>query len=192
MISQTRRDTFATALFAAATLIAPRASAQPGENPMNADLEHHRHDWDWLEGRWTVQHHRLNSRLTGETQWTDFRGTCAMVRTLDGFGNMDDNWLDLPSGAYRAMGIRAFNPDTRQWSIWWLDARAQTIEPPVRGSFENGVGTFIGEDTLRGQPIIVRFRWTDTTTPHPHWEQAFSADGGATWEVNWRMEFSRA
>lgn len=187
----TRRTALAAALFTVGAC-APRAHAQPGETHMDATLEQHRHDWDWLAGRWNVQHRRLNSRLTGETQWTEFRGACAMVPTLNGFGNMGDNWLDLPSGAYRAMGIRAFNPETRQWSIWWLDERVQTIDPPVRGGFANGVGTFTGDDTLRGQPIIVRFRWTDIATPHPHWEQAFSPDGGATWEVNWWMEFSRA
>ena len=35
----------------------------------------------------------------------------------------------------------------------------------------------------------------DSPNPTPgtaaRWEQAFSADGGATWEVNWVMEFTR-
>ena len=29
------------------------------------------------------------------------------------------------------------------------------------------------------------------TTPTPRWEQAFSADGGKTWETNWVMEMTR-
>ena len=155
-------------------------------------LAAHAHDWDWLEGSWRVRHHRLKERLAGSTEWEEFDGTCAMVRTMNGFGNMDDNWLDLPAGAYRAMGIRAFNPETRLWSIWWLDARSQTIEPPVRGAFADGVGTFEGDDTLRGQPIKVRFVWSEITASSARWEQSFSSDGGATWEVNWWMEFRRA
>ena len=62
------------------------------------DLERHRHDWEWLTGGWTVRHHRLKERLAGSTEWIDFDGTCTMVPTLNGFGNMDDNWLDLPTG----------------------------------------------------------------------------------------------
>jgi hypothetical protein len=29
-------------------------------------------------------------------------------------------------------------------------------------------------------------------TPTPRWEQAFSEDGGETWETNWVMDFARA
>lgn len=158
----------------------------------DVELERRRHDWDWLAGSWNVRHRRLRERLAGNDEWQEFNGTCRMVQTLNGFGNMDDNWLDLPAGAYRAMGIRAFNPETRLWSIWWLDERSQTIEPPVRGGFADGVGTFVGDDTLRGQPIIVRFRWSEITANSARWEQAFSPDRGATWEVNWVMHFTRA
>ncbi|MBC7767229.1 MAG: DUF1579 domain-containing protein [Phycisphaerales bacterium] len=155
------------------------------------DVARHAHDWDWLVGSWRVRHRRLKGRLVGSTEWDEFDGTCVMVPTLNGFGNMDDNWLDLPAGAYRAMGIRAFNPETRLWSIWWLDERSQDIEPPVRGGFIDGVGTFEGDDTLSGQPIKVRFRWSEIGGSAARWEQAFSADDGATWEVNWEMQFTR-
>jgi hypothetical protein len=185
-----RRDALLVAL--ASTFAASNAAAQTGETSMtDAELANHRRDWEWLAGRWNVRHRRLNGRLVNSTDWQEFNGTCHMVPTLAGLGNMDDNWLDLPSGAYRAMGIRAFNPETRQWSIWWLDARVQTIDPPVRGGFSNGVGRFEGDDTLRGQPIKVRFQWSEITATSARWEQAFSPDGGTTWEVNWIMHFTR-
>jgi hypothetical protein len=38
----------------------------------------------------------------------------------------------------------------------------------------------------------VRFLWTRTDTESPRWEQAFSDDGGRTWETNWEMDFTRA
>lgn len=191
MMKLTRRDTVAVALALAAS---SGASAEAGARDMSEveDLERHRHDWDWLIGSWNVRHHRLNGRLIGSTDWAEFDGTCTMVPTLNGFGNMDDNWLDLPTGAYRAMGVRAFNPTTRQWSIWWFDERSQTIDPPVRGGFTNGVGRLEGDDTHNGIPVRVYFQWSDITANSARWEQAFSTDGGATWEVNWRMRFTRA
>jgi hypothetical protein len=90
------------------------------------------------------------------------------------------------------MGIRAFDKDTGEWSIWWLDARSIDIEPPVRGGFNDGVGEFVAPDTLDGRPITVRFRWTDITPTSAVWEQAFSPDDGDTWETNWHMDFTRA
>jgi hypothetical protein len=91
------------------------------------------------------------------------------------------------------MGIRAFDPEAGTWSIWWLDGRYPgRIDPPVHGGFKDGVGTFIGDDVLNGKPIKMRFRWTNITPTSAHWEQAFSPDGGKTWETNWSMEFRRA
>jgi hypothetical protein len=149
-------------------------------------------DWDFLVGRWTVKHRRLKARLAGSTEWEEFNGTSVLSTTLGGAGNVDDNVIELPSGTYRAMGFRAFDPKTSQWSIWWLDARhPTTIDPPVRGGFRDGVGTFVGDDTLNGRPIKVRFLWSRMTANSAHWEQAFSADGGATWETNWVMDFTR-
>lgn len=151
-----------------------------------------RADWRWLVGNWDVRHRRLRERLAGSDQWDSFAGRSAAWLTLDGLGTIDDNEMELPGGAYRGMGIRAFDPATRQWAIWWLDARDPTrIEPPVRGGFDGEGGTFLGRDTLRGKPILMRFRWHDIHGPRPWWEQAFSDDDGARWEVNWRNWFTR-
>ena len=38
----------------------------------------------------------------------------------------------------------------------------------------------------------MRFIWSNTLTSEPRWEQAFSEDGGETWETNWIMEFTPA
>ncbi|MDQ0465829.1 hypothetical protein QO010_003621 [Caulobacter ginsengisoli] len=187
----TRRDAIAVTLAAAA--FATTAQAAAPQPVSGVDLDRHRHDFDWLVGSWKVRHHRLKARLAGSTEWEDFDGTSKLWLTLDGLGTVDDNWLDIPSGAYRAVGIRAFNTKTGLWAIWWLDERyADRIEPPVYGGFKDGVGTFDGDDTFNGKPIKVRFQWSRITANSAHWEQAFSPDGGATWETNWTMEFTRA
>jgi hypothetical protein len=149
-------------------------------------------DFDFLIGEWTVQHRRLVERLVGSGEWQVFGGRAQVRRLMDGQGNVDDNEVDIPSGPYRAVSLRSFDPATGQWSIWWLDARhPHRLDVPVKGSFHDGVGTFLADDVLDGRPIRVRFLWRDTGTPNPVWEQAFSADGGASWETNWTMRFSR-
>lgn len=149
-------------------------------------------DFDFLIGHWKVSHRRLKERLLGCSDWERFEGRCRMWPLLGGLGNIDDNVLELPTGPYRAASMRAFDPATQQWAIWWVDGRnPHRLDPPVVGGFADGVGDFQCDDTLRGQPIRVRYRWTGTSTATPRWEQAFSADGGQTWEVNWEMDFER-
>jgi hypothetical protein len=53
------------------------------------------------------------------------------------------------------------------------------------GEFRDGRGVFFGQETMDGRPIFVRFVISDVTPDSCRFEQAFSLDGGATWEVNW-------
>jgi hypothetical protein len=88
--------------------------------------------------------------------------------------------------------VRTFDPKTGQWTIWWLDGRNPgNLDVPVKGRFENGVGTFYADDTFEERPIKIRFVWSHITATTCRWEQAFSPDAGRTWETNWIMEFRR-
>lgn len=149
-------------------------------------------DFDFLVGSWRVHHRRLKERLAGNHDWIEFEGTCVMQKILGGAGTLDENVLDIPGDPYRAVTLRTYDAAKRQWSIWWIDGRNPShLDPPVVGGFKDGVGTFYAGDTLRGKPIRVRFLWTNLST-QPHWEQAFSEDGGKTWETNWTMEFVKS
>lgn len=154
----------------------------------------HSHDFDFLIGKWNVHHRRLKERLANNHDWVEFEGTSQLWMTMDGHGTVDDNYLALPGGPYRAVGIRAFDPKSQTWAIWWIDARDphRDLDPPVKGNFRNGVGTFECNDTFNGKPIRVRYRWSRITRNSALWEQAFSPDAGKTWETNWEMRFTRA
>jgi hypothetical protein len=187
--TRTRRAVFTRAVVSASGLaLAATAGAAPTPPAYG-----HVHDWDWMIGRWTVRHRKLKARLVGSDTWDEFDGTTELWPTLGGLGNIDDNLLHDPSGAYRAVTLRAFDPVAGHWLIWWQDGRSPAdLGVPVAGVFKDGVGTFVGDDTLGGKPIKVRFIWSGITTGSPAWEQAFSADGGATWETNWRMRLTRS
>lgn len=156
-----------------------------------ADTGHR--DFDFIAGEWRCRHRKLKARLVGSQEWAEFGGTTSGQTLLGGYANLDDNVLDDPAGSYRAASLRSYDAKTRQWSIWWLDSRFPQgpLEPAVRGGFHDGVGTFYADDTYDGKPIRVRFIWSGITASHAHWEQAFSADGGKTWETNWTMDFER-
>ena len=148
-------------------------------------------DFDFLTGDWDVAHRKLKHRLSGSDEWAEFGGRTLARRLTNGLGNQDENWLDDPSGAYAAMTVRYFDPDRREWAIYWIDSRRPTVEPAVVGGFSDGIGTFLADDVLDGRPIKVRFVWSEIGPDSARWEQAFSPDGGATWEVNWVMRFTR-
>jgi len=176
-------DHFAYAVVCEETL-KKAATADPG-----IDKRSGAGDFDFLIGNWRVHHRRLKERLANNHDWEKFEGSCAMRKILGGLGNMDDNVIELPSGTYRAASIRTYDPVKKLWSIWWVDGRNPThLDPPVVGSFKNGVGTFYADDTFKGKPIRVRYLWTNLSAT-PRWEQAFSEDGGKSWETNWTMDF---
>ncbi len=151
------------------------------------------HDFDFLMGHWRSHHRKLKERLANSHEWIEFDGTLFAQKLMGGYANVDDNVFEVPGGSYRGVGLRSFDAKSGTWSIWWLDGRAPLgpVEPPVRGSFHDGVGTFYADDIFNGIPVRMRFIWSKITPTSCHWEQAFSTDGGKTWETNWLMDFTR-
>ena len=149
-------------------------------------------DFDFVMGDWVVAHRRLKERLVQCNEWIAFSGAMSTSKILGGFGNVEDNVLHFPEGAFRAVALRSFDPSTQRWSIWWLDGRFPgQIDVPVVGAFQDGVGTFYANDTVGNVPVTVRFIWRRISQDELRWEQAFSTDDRATWETNWTMEFTR-
>lgn len=148
--------------------------------------------FDQRVGTWDVRHKRLKDRLAGSTEWVEFGGSQTWWPTLGGAGNVDTNRFDMPAGAYEGATLRSYDPKTRQWAIWWLDGRSPEgpLDPSLKGTFKDGVGTFFADETFRGKPIKVRFIWK-IDRDRAYWDQAFSPDGGATWETNWITDFVR-
>jgi hypothetical protein len=167
--------------------LAEQPRAQSAANPPGL------HDFDFLVGTWQVSHRRLKERLVNNHEWVEFDGTCRNFPLMEGWANVDENVFNMPSGAYRGVGMRAFDPKSREWAIWWLDGRYPfaNLDPPVKGKFVNGVGTFETDMMRNGKLIRVRYVWSQITPTTAHWEQAFSPDGGQTWETNWIMDFRR-
>jgi hypothetical protein len=135
-----------------------------------------------------IHNERLARRLAGCTEWQSFEATQEAHHVIGGLGNIDTFACpDFPAGPLHGMSLRIFDPRTRMWSIYWTDDRSCELQPPVVGRFQAGRGEFFGDDVFDGQPIRVRYVWSDITPGSARWEQAFSTDGGATWETNWRM-----
>jgi hypothetical protein len=153
-----------------------------------------RGDFDFLHGSWTVRNRRLARRLQGSDDWQEFDSVATVRPILHGLGNVDTiSAENIPGiGAFEGVTLRLFDPEQRTWTIFWASTGSPgRLDPPLTGRFSDGRGVFEGDDSLDGQPVRVRFEWTTDGANSARWQQAFSGDGGRTWEVNWVMEFTR-
>jgi hypothetical protein len=154
-----------------------------------------RRDFDFLHGEWQIQNRRLARRLEGSHEWDEFPSQARVWPILLGLGNADTISIpDLPgTGPFEGFTVRLFDPATGLWTIFWAASAAPgKLDPPLKGRFSEGHGTFHGADTFDGRPIRVRFEWHHLSDDAARWEQSFSDDDGGTWELNWVMDFTRA
>lgn len=147
------------------------------------------HDFAFLAGRWTVANRRLRTRHVGSDDWDEFEGFNDCRDVLDGVASLEE--IAFPTRGFAGATVRALDLAAGRWSIWWINSGRGVLEPPVHGGFDGERGEFYGDDTDEGRPVKVRFVWTRTPDA-PRWEQAFSIDGGRSWETNWIMQFRRA
>jgi hypothetical protein len=159
-----------------------------GELVITASGTSSAHDFDFLAGKWIMDNKRLKRRLDNCTEWVEYKSTDENFGTLlNGLANLDiykTNFNQVNDKPYEGLTLRLFNPQTKLWSLYWVDSNLGVLDPPVVGSFEGNVGTFYCKDIFQGKPILVMFKWDKTDADNPIWSQAFSPDNGVTWEMN--------
>lgn len=159
---------------------AARPSAPPAAAPRDGQR-----DFDFEIGSWKTKLSRRLRPLTGSDTWVEYRGTTVVRKVWNGGANLVELEVEGPSGRIEGLSLRLYNPEARQWSLNFSNRTGGTLSPPVIGEFKNGRGEFYGQDSLNGRAILVRFVISDITQDSCRFEQAFSDDGGKTWEVNW-------
>ena len=179
---------------AALLLCAPKATPQTTASVAQATEERDgQHDFDFQFGSWKVHNRRLLHPLTGSNEWVEFDGTVVARPVWGGRANMDEFEADAPSGHIEGMTVRTYNAKSHEWSIYWANQRTGVVSLPATvGKFnDHGIGEFYDQEEFNGRTIFVRFIWTVQSAEQTRWEQAFSIDGGKTWETNWIITASK-
>src|ERR1044072_6077511 len=143
------------------------------------------HDFDFEIGTWKTHLRRLLNPLTGSNTWVEYEGTTVVRKVWNGRANLVELVADGPAGHFEGLSLRLYNPESRQWSLNFASSRGGVMTQPTNWRFKNGRGEFYNQETLNGRAIFVRFVISDITADTCRFEQAFSDDGGRTWEVNW-------
>jgi hypothetical protein len=144
-----------------------------------------RHDFDFEIGEWTTHLKRLERPLSGSTRWVEYEGTTSVRGVLNGRANLAELVVQGPAGRIEGAALRLYDPQSRQWTLNFFNVADGKLTPPMAGEFRNGRGVFHGQDTFNGRSILVRFVIIKVTADSYRFEQAFSADAGQTWEINW-------
>jgi hypothetical protein len=148
-------------------------------------------DFDFEFGEWRMKLKRRIDPLTGSDKWVEYQGPSVVRKVWDGKANLGEIDVEGPAGRIQGLSLRVYDPTSRQWSITYASSAAGMLGPPMIGSFRQGRGEFYNHETYRGRAIFVRFVFADITPRSFRLEQAFSEDGGKTWEANWLADFSR-
>lgn len=180
-------------------LTTPRASSQktaatekPEQAPVSDAPGGGQHDFDFNLGTWRTHVRRLLQSSTGSSSWADYDGQSVVSTISGGLANLFELDVVGPAGHILGAGLRLYNPQSRQWNLNWTSGRDGEIQSPMYGRFVAGRGEFFAQDVVDGRNVLVRNVFSDIEADFSRFEQAFSADGGRTWQANWIMTFTRA
>ena len=189
MIVQVPFRRIKSAVFAFALVLLPlTAQAQPAAPPPAGDG---RHDFDFEFGDWTMHLKRLVKPLSGSTEWVEYDGSSVVHKVWGGAANRGELAISGPAGRIQGLSLRVYNPASNQWGLSFASARGGALGTPMIGGFKNGRGEFYDQETFNDRAIFVRFIFSDITPNAFKLEQAFSDDGGKTWEANWIATFKK-
>lgn len=171
-----------TASWVGCCMVALLCGAQP---PTAASNDFH--DFDFAIGNWTARILHLQRSPGKADAWAVWTGTVVAAKVWGGRANIQEIEVGTPSGRVDELRLCLYRPQTRQWYLHWADSDDGVLAKPMIGQFAADTGRFYDQEDYKGRAIFVRDLYSRITPRSYHWQQAFSSDGGTTWEPNWNV-----
>jgi len=149
------------------------------------------HDFDFAIGDFGARILHLQHTPGRPDDWTVWTGRVVAAKVWGGRANIQEIDVSAPSGPIEELRLCLFQPRTRQWHLYWADSDDGVLAKPMIGGFDGGAGSFYDQEDYRSRAIFVRDLYSQITPRSYHWQQAFSSDGGTTWEPNWNVTLTR-
>ena len=165
----------------------PRAPAADRPPAANAERDG-QHDFDFLFGRWQVH---LKRKVTGTDRWAESDGYGIYRKVWGGRANLNEFFTDSPNDRLEGLTLRTYNGETHLWSLYWANSRDGILSSAQVGKFDHGQSEFYAQDNSDGKSTLLRYVWSKITPTSAHFEQAFSVNGGRSWDVNWISDMTR-
>jgi predicted methyltransferase len=165
--------------------------AARAERIRNEDAALEGHEFDFHLGTWKEHSKRLLHPLTGSTNWVEMDGRSVVTKVWGGRASLVEFKADGPAGGLELLSLRWYNPSRHEWNVEFATPNVGTLGVPGVGVFEKGRGSFYDQEVINGKTVLVRFSAWGLGPNAARTEQAFSADGGRTWETNWINNYTR-
>jgi hypothetical protein len=168
------------------------SAGRPADEPWCPAPEARQFDF-WI-GEWDVTN--LN-RSAGGGEWVETGTATNRVYAVVGGCAVVEHWsgkaLGQPPLAIEGFSVRAFDSEREVWDLvllWPIQGPAPFGTPS--GRFSDGRGDFLNRVVnARGDTVRTRLSFSGIRPDAFQWNNAFSADAGATWDSTWIMHFRR-
>jgi hypothetical protein len=112
------------------------------------------------------------------------KGTNQIIKILD--GKVIQENFRFVSGAFKGTSISVYNPSNKTWHQAWADTQGGYFD------FEGDKRIFKTKVRKQnGQKIIQRMVFYNIKQNSLTWDWQSSRDGGATWNLLWRINYVR-
>ena len=172
-------------------LTADKTKADPTDAPIvkNTDGSH---EFDFDFGTWRTHTSRLAHPLSDSQEWIDIDGTTIITPIWGGRANIAEHTATALDGTLQSLALYTFNPKKQEWNVNFATPNSGKLgSVPGVGRFKDGRVDFYDEELFNDKPVLVRFSVWGITPDTAQSEQAFSTDGGKTWETNWINKYAR-
>ena len=150
-----------------------------------------RADFECEIGRWQAQHRHLKRVPQGPINWEEFTDVSVARKLLRGLGLLDEISNERAKGSFQGLTLLLFEPQSQQRSVYLANSMQGALAASMIGEFPNGRGVSYSHAPIDGMHRFMRFLWHEITPSPCLWEQAYSADGGATWATSWIQGHAR-
>lgn len=149
------------------------------------------HDFDFAIGNWGTRILHLQRSPGKADAWAVWTGRVVAAKVWGGRANIQEIEVNTPSGPIEELRLCLYQPRLRQWYLYWADSDDGVLATPMIGRLNSGLGEFYDQEDYQSRAIFVRDLYSQITPRSYHWQQAFSKDGGATWQPNWNVTLTR-
>ena len=145
----------------------------------------HERDFDFNLGAWNTSVRAVLDPLKAPRAWSALRGTHVVRRVWDDWANLGQLEVNGPRGHVELLALRLYDRKTQQWRVYFANSATGRLDPPMIGTFADGVGRFVGLDRVDGKTVLMRNKWFDITPHSCRQDWSLSTDGGKTWITTW-------